>query len=95
MDDYYRERMLDVKCTKCAKDGVFICNKNASRETELIDIHCLKGQMTVIHGGKILFNGDPLKLMQYPREVYLCKKDEPPPERSSFYSLWVNHFKIP
>jgi hypothetical protein len=93
MDNFYREMHFDVKCTSCEKDTIFVSNANPSHETECIDVHYAKGKLRILRAQQVLFNGDPLNLMSYPREAYPLKEDQPPPKESDAYAFWAEHFQ--
>ena len=94
MDEFYRNHYVDVKCTSCSKDAIFVSNANPKRETEFIDVHFAKGKLRIMHGKRVLFDGDPLNLVSYPQETFPLKVDSPPPKESgSYYSIWTDHFK--
>jgi len=94
MDEFYRVNCVDVKCTKCTRDTIFVSNANASRETEFIDVHFVQGKLRIMYGMRVLFDGDPLILMSYPEESFPLKKENPPPKESgTYYSAWVELFK--
>jgi Sel1 repeat len=94
MDDFYRNQCVDVKCTSCIIDTIFVSNTNPSRETEFVDVHFTKRKLRIQYGTRLLFNGDPLSLLSYPEEQFPLKEDSPPPaESGSYYSIWKGHFK--
>ena len=37
INDYYRQNYVDIKCTSCERDTIFVCNDNESQESEFID----------------------------------------------------------
>ena len=88
MDDFYRLHCVDVKCTNCEIDTIFVCNVNASRESEYIDVHFEGQALRIMYGKRVLFNGNPLNLTAYPREAYALHKDNPPPKESGAYAPW-------
>jgi hypothetical protein len=92
MNDFYREMHFDVKCTNCEKDTIFVSNANQACETECVDVHYAKAKLRIMRGDQILFNGDPLNLMSYPREAYPLREDQPPPKESDAYPFWAEHF---
>jgi hypothetical protein len=94
MNDFYRENYVDVKCTSCERDSIFVSNDNELHESEFIDVHYAKGKLRIMHGEKVLFSGDPLNLMSYPQEAYALRKDSPPPKEADIYATWANHFKV-
>ncbi|SRR6266436_2576265 len=93
MNGFYREMHLDVKCTSCERDTIFVSNANPTHETEYIDVHYKRGKLRIMRGEQILFDGDPLDLMSYPREAYPLREDEPPPTESDAYPAWTEYFK--
>src|ERR1700737_1045424 len=92
MSDFYREMHLDVKCTRCEKNTIFVSNANPMHETECIDVHYAKGKLRIMCAQQVLFDGDPLNLMSYPRIAYKLKMDQPPPTESDAYSAWAEYF---
>lgn len=94
MDDYYREHYVDIKCTGCERDTIFVCNDNETRESEFIDVHYQKGKLRIMRGNRVLFNRDPLEIMSYPEEAYALKKESPPPKEADIYATWATHFSV-
>jgi len=92
IDEFYRLNYVDVKCTTCEIDTIFICNANASRESEFIDVHFSEGKLRIMRGNQVLFNDNPLNLMSYEREAYELIKDNPPPMESGAYAAWSKTF---
>jgi len=94
MDDFYRNHNVDLKCTSCSRDTIFVSNANPVHETEFIDVHFKAGKLRIMYGNRVLFDGDPLNVMAYPLETFPLRADSPPPKESgSYYSIWVEHFK--
>jgi hypothetical protein len=90
MDDLYRRMRVDLKCTRCELDRIFVCN--ATTETEFVDLHYAKGKIRILRGDQVLFDGDALSLMSYPEETYFVKLNEPgppPPEGTYAHGLYV------
>jgi hypothetical protein len=82
INDYYRQNYVDIKCTSCERDTIFVCNDNESQESEFIDVHYQKGKLRIMRGSRVLFNRDPLEIMSYPEEAYALNKDNPPPKEA-------------
>ncbi|MBZ5525950.1 MAG: hypothetical protein LAP21_27315 [Acidobacteriia bacterium] len=94
MDDFFRQTFVDIKCTRCELDTIFVCN--ATGETEFIDLHYAKEKLTILHKDQVLFNGRPLDLMSYPEESYFIRPDRPgppPPKESRAYRLYAEYMK--
>lgn len=89
MLDFYRQMYVDVKCTRCEKDEIYVCN--ASGETEYIDLHFLDGIVKIQRGYTVIFRGNPLDLMSYPQEAYVLKEEQPPPKESDAYELYERY----
>jgi hypothetical protein len=94
IDEFYRLHYVDIKCTKCEIDTIFVCNANAARESEFIDVHISKGKLRSMRGQQILFSGDPLNMMPYEREAYELRKNCPPPQESGAYAAWSGLYSV-
>ena len=94
MNDYHRLNYIDVKCTRCIIDTIFVCNANPSHETECIDVHFAQGKLRVMYGTKTLFDAAPWHLLSYPQESFPLKRDQPPPIESDFYGPWAKYFNV-
>jgi len=90
IDEFYRLHYVDIKCTRCEIDTIFVCNANASRESEFIDVHFSESKLRIMRGHQLLFNDNPLNMMSYEREAYELTKDNPPPQESGAYAAWSN-----
>jgi hypothetical protein len=92
MNDFYRKNIVDLKCTSCPKDTIFVCNQNPTKESEFADVHFKGGRLRVLSGNRVLFEGDPINLMSYPDEEFIVRHDNPPPKETDAYGLWEQHF---
>jgi hypothetical protein len=54
MDHFFREMHLDVKCTNCEKDTIFVSNANPTHETECVDVHYQKGKLKIVRSQQVL-----------------------------------------
>jgi len=92
MDDFYRQQYVDIKCTRCQIDTIFVSNANPSRETEFIDVHFANGKLTIMYGEKTLYNGFPLNMVSYVQEAYAMSEEYPPPKETGAYAAWAQYF---
>jgi hypothetical protein len=91
MIEFYRQMHVDIKCTKCEVDEIYVCN--ASGETEFIDLHFSGGVVKIQRGSVTLFSGNPLDLMSYPQEAYVLKENQPPPKESDVYGAYEEYMQ--
>ena len=89
VDSVYSSFYLNP-CTDCERDYIFTSNDNGRGETQYAFVHYRDGTLVIdIDGGKRLFNGDPLNLMDYPIEFEIrLGPDGPPPEASGLEDFW-------